>query len=171
MRLDVEVLDEFLVNGGGYHRMYICARGKADSDSEALDAVGDAYIKLVQRLAVLPRDVGSLAGYLCVIAQHRVYYNRNRDKQRRAVEMKAAQSPGEAPVDQYERIVERAVQFGCLGKMTARRSQALVFRYLDDLSTNEVADIMGISAGAVRHLLKEAKASLRDCLELRSTGP
>lgn len=45
-----------------------------------------------------------------------------------------------------------------------RQRTALVLKVLDDLDTDEVADAMGITPGAVRHHLHEARHTLRNAI-------
>jgi RNA polymerase sigma factor (sigma-70 family) len=45
-----------------------------------------------------------------------------------------------------------------------RQRVALALRYYDDLAPSEIAEIMGITEGAVRYHLHEARVRLRDAL-------
>jgi len=54
-----------------------------------------------------------------------------------------------------------------IGRLPAQQRIALSLFYLGGLSSAETGEAMGISAGAVRFHLHEARARLRACLEVR----
>lgn len=78
-----------------------------------------------------------------------------------AVERLGATIPDErdpdAPIDLAAAIAE----------LPTRQRVALALFYLDGLTSAEVGDVMGISAGAVRFHLHEARRRLRELLEVR----
>jgi RNA polymerase sigma-70 factor (TIGR02952 family) len=51
-----------------------------------------------------------------------------------------------------------------IGRLTEEQQQVLILRFFDELSTGEVADIMGKNSGAVRGLQFRALSALRDLL-------
>ena len=52
-----------------------------------------------------------------------------------------------------------------LAELSPRERACVVARYLDDLSTREVADRLGLSEGAVKRYLSDARAKLGDLLD------
>lgn len=51
-----------------------------------------------------------------------------------------------------------------IGRLTEEQQQVLILRFFDELSTGEVADIMGKNSGAIRGLQFRALSALRDLL-------
>jgi len=51
-----------------------------------------------------------------------------------------------------------------IGRLTEEQQQVLVLRFFEDLSTGEVAEIMGKRRGAVRGLQFRALSALREML-------
>jgi RNA polymerase sigma-70 factor (ECF subfamily) len=48
-----------------------------------------------------------------------------------------------------------------------QQRRALVLRFVEEMSANEVAAVLGITAGRVNHLVREARATLRKILRRR----
>lgn len=61
--------------------------------------------------------------------------------------------------------VERTDIRDALGLLTPRERACVVARYLDDLSTREVAERLGLSEGAVKRYLSDARARLGEVLD------
>lgn len=69
--------------------------------------------------------------------------------------------PAEAPTS------DRLDVLSALRALPERQRQAVVLHYLMDLSVTAVADVMGVSDGAIKAHLHRARAALRDALEVR----
>lgn len=68
-------------------------------------------------------------------------------------------------------VVERASLRFALGRLTANQRTAVVLRYVDDLSVDEVAALTGWSSGTVKTHTARGLAKLRDCLVFDETAP
>jgi RNA polymerase sigma-70 factor (sigma-E family) len=64
--------------------------------------------------------------------------------------------------------VERAAMMSALRRLPQRQREALVLRYYADLSEAQIADAMGISAGAVKSHASRGIAALRATMERSS---
>lgn len=58
-----------------------------------------------------------------------------------------------------------------LAALSPRERACVVARYLDDMSTREVADRLGLSEGAVKRYLSDARARLGDLLDDPGAAP
>lgn len=71
-----------------------------------------------------------------------------------------------------EVFVERAQDMGmladCLDKLPGQQRHAFSLRELDELTTEEVCEVLGISANNLGVLTFRAKTNLRECLEHKS---
>jgi RNA polymerase sigma-70 factor (sigma-E family) len=90
------------------------------------------------------------------VLRHRVVVDRNAPKP----------SP-DMPSAEHGAIVllERSAVVAALRTLPARQREALVLRYYGDMSEAQIADIMGISRGAVKSHTARAMSALRSVLE------
>jgi len=63
-----------------------------------------------------------------------------------------------------------AAAWAAVGRLPADRRRAVVLRFVDEMSTAEIAGVLGRSEGAVRVLLHRALRSVARDLETRGTG-
>ena len=62
-------------------------------------------------------------------------------------------------------VIERSAVIAALRTLPTRQREALVLRYYGDMSEAQIADIMGISRGAVKSHTARAMSALRSVLE------
>jgi RNA polymerase sigma-70 factor, ECF subfamily len=72
----------------------------------------------------------------------------------------------------YRRVTEHPLPvrdwlLQCIAELDGRAHEAIRLRYAKQLKTLEIAETMGLSAGAARVLLTRARTSLRTCMEER----
>lgn len=63
--------------------------------------------------------------------------------------------------DHAERVVERDQLWTLLRQLAPRQRAAVVLRYYEGLSDNEIADVLGCAVGTVRGQISRALATLR----------
>ena len=63
-------------------------------------------------------------------------------------------------LNERRRLVSR-----CIEQVRGRARRALQFRYVDDLKPSEIAQKLGIGAGAARMILMRARNTVRQCVE------
>ncbi|GAA3261287.1 SigE family RNA polymerase sigma factor [Nonomuraea helvata] len=68
---------------------------------------------------------------------------------------------GPAEPDFETDVARRSALWAAVGGLPARQRAALVLRYFDDLTPEQVADVLGCSAGSVKKQLSRALARLR----------
>jgi len=100
-----------------------------------------------------------------------VVAERHRARRRRPETPLEAAAELTAPLD-LERDVARRDEareaLGAIGRLTGDRRQALVLRFVDEMSTAEIAGILGRSEGAVRVLIHRALRSVARDLDGRA---
>ena len=90
------------------------------------------------------------------VLRHRVVIDRNAPKP--APDMPSAEHGAIA-------LLERSAVVSALRTLPPRQREALVLRYYGDMSEAQIADIMGISRGAVKSHTARAMAALKSILE------
>jgi RNA polymerase sigma-70 factor (ECF subfamily) len=145
------------------------------SRDDAADATQDAFLNVLRRLPELEGRELNFSAYLFTAARNASYDLIG--KRRRAVptdqvpEPTRAQEPGE-----LDRDPERAAMLTSLqadvreanGRLPERQREVLALRELEELSYDEIAEIMEMNRNAVAQLISRARIKLRD--ELRGTA-
>jgi RNA polymerase sigma factor (sigma-70 family) len=131
---------------------------------EAEDVVQEAVLRAFLSLSAL-RDAARFEAWLCGIA-----LNVARTRLRRAAteaRVLTATAPSGSAVDESRDLLEAVREAVAL--LPAGQREAVLLHYVDDLSCEEVADLLGSTPGAVRVRLHRARAQLRR--ELAIHGP
>ena len=136
------------------------------STSAAEEVVQEAFVGTYRRWHRL-RDPQAAAGYL----RSSVVNGCRSAHRHRVVEIRHRQPSDPAPAgpdEIAERREEDAVVMAVLATLPQRQREVLVLRYYLDASEAEIADLMGISRGAVKSHAHRGLATLRAGLEARS---
>jgi DNA-directed RNA polymerase specialized sigma subunit, sigma24 homolog len=64
----------------------------------------------------------------------------------------------------YEQVVEHQVMVRALAALPTRQRQVIVLRFFEDLSIEQTAESLGLSAGTVKSYTSRALARLRELL-------
>ena len=79
-------------------------------------------------------------------------------------------SPWKSPEQALERDEFWSVLDGCLGGLPRSLAQAFVLRELEEVDSERLCELLGLSPGNLRVRLHRARLLLRDCLETRWFG-
>lgn len=125
----------------------------------AEDVVQEVFASLPARVTALDNPRAYLTAAV---------FNKSRSVlRRRKVALRfrvSAQAPVEAADAVSLRRAEREVVLAAIRKLPDRQRQVVVLRYLEDLSPNEVAELLGITREAVSSSLNRAMVTLRTVL-------
>lgn len=125
------------------------------------DLVQDAFVRVAARLPSV-RDHASFGPYLrrtiINLARNRF---RRRDMERRFMSLLGMRREEAAAPDTDSSVVVR----NALQRLPFRQRAALALRYLEDLSEQEAADLLGCSTSAMNSLVARARTTLRHELE------
>lgn len=123
-----------------------------------------------------PADAGPEAStfrvWLFRIARN-VVANQRRTLRRRPTAPLEAAAAATAPDDVERRIVDRAeasAAWAAVARLPDDRRRAVVLRFVEEMSTAEIAGVLGRSEGAVRVLLHRALRTVARDLEKRGGG-
>ena len=127
----------------------------ADRDL-ARDAAQEAFARALRRWRKV-REMDRPDGWVYVVAmnQLRDHWRRNERRRERAPEL------GDGATDNTYAVATRLSVRDAIATLPARQRQAVVLRYLADLSLADVADAMGCATGTVKATLHQAMQSMR----------
>lgn len=129
----------------------LCGHDRARAE----DAVNDAFVKALDRWASV-RDMESPGGWVTRVALNNAKRS-FRVRGRRIRQHHADQAVVQTHVD--------AELWQAVSRLPNRQRQALVLRYVDDYSQQEVARELGISPGTAAATLNHARKNLRSAID------
>lgn len=147
-------------------RIYRFIRSQTPDDSVAEDLTAQTFFNALSSAGSF-RGRGSYRAWIFRIARNAVATWRTiRSKGPVAVdELPDPADPAPSPATAVVRGEERVFVRKLVSMLPPAQREVLSLRYLEDLSTEEVARITGRTRGAVRILLHRARMSLRSTLE------
>jgi len=152
-------------------RIYRFVRSQTRDDPTAEDLTAQTFFKALAGARSF-RGQGSYRSWIFRIARNTIATWRARHSKGPIVlaQVPEAADPGPSPsaaavADEEQRIVRLLVN-----TLPPAQREVLWLRYLDELTTDEVARVTGRTQGAVRTLLHRAIASLRRALNDRGLG-
>lgn len=130
------------------------------------DIAQEAFVRTAGRLTGL-RDAAAFEAYL-----RRTVVNLCRARRRRiAVDQRYLRQTAERHVvPPSSRTEDRDVLWTALGELPERQLAAVVLRYYEDLTEDQVADVLRCSPRAVNSLVSRAMATLRARVEADDEG-
>lgn len=141
---------------------FVC--GDADV---AADCVADAFERAYVRWRRVSRLEDPLGWVRRVAINRATDVHRRRSRGRRAIERLAGRPetarPAEVGLSEASAFRDSELA-AAVTDLSPQQRAVVALHYLDDLSVAEVADAMGLSAGAVKYHLHQARGRLRDRL-------
>lgn len=160
-------------------RIYTFCHRLVGSDQDAADATQDAFVKVLQRLPKLGDRELNFGAYLFTAARNASYDMIGKRKKAESVD--EIPEYGSQPVygemgDRLDLDPEKSAMLGALqlqvreanARLPERQREVLVLRELEELSYDEIAEIMGMNRNSVAQLISRARIKLRD--ELRGSA-
>ena len=146
---------------------------KVGNFAEAQDLTGQTFLKAFENIDSYElRDV-AFSSWLYRIAHNLVVDYFRRESKRENVpidEQPPAASTRGNPVETVMADMESERLYGAIRKLTHNQREVVVLKFIDNLSNGQVAEIMGISVGAVKSTQKRGLLSLNRILG-NSSGP
>src|SRR5438067_8766654 len=128
------------------------------------DLLQDVWLDVFRHVPRL-RDPAAFPAWLYRIARDRAY-RALRKKRPPAISLKEEELPGEVGDNGTEFTAEDAAAVhAALDELPAEQREALVLRFLEDMTYDEIARITGCELGTVRSRLYYSKRALRRVLE------
>jgi RNA polymerase sigma-70 factor (ECF subfamily) len=151
-------------------RLVRVARREGLGAEDALDAVQEAFfgfLGLPQARALVEEPAES-AKLLTVLARNvarnrRRRHDRSRPHLSDELALDGLPDTGPSVEETVAKAQEYALVVGCMATLTQIQHAVVTLRLLDDVPGEDVARMLGISAGNVAVLLSRAKQKLRSC--------
>jgi len=147
-------------------RLRYFLRKMLGQDQQAEDALQDVWLDVFKALAQL-KDVGAFPTWLYRIARDRAY----RLLRRRRVPIESI-DPRELEVIEAEEEFtpeDARVIHAALDQLSPERREALILRFIEDMSYEKMAEVAGVPVGTIRSRLHLAKRDLRRILETKDS--
>jgi RNA polymerase sigma factor (sigma-70 family) len=173
-------------DGQAFARLYDAYEGRiytfcfrlVGNEQDAQDAMQDAFLKVLQRLPSLQDRELNFGAYLFTAARNASYDVIGRRKKADAVDEipEAGARPVYGDASPLDLDPERTAMLGSLQesvrganeRLPERQREVLALRELEELSYDEIAEIMDMNRNSVAQLISRARIKLRD--ELRGSA-
>ncbi len=138
-----------------------CAYRTADATT-AEDLAAEVFLEAVRGIGRYQSRGTPFRAWL-----YRIAHNLTADEHRRRAREGAAALAGDAagPPDFAAAVAQRRDIQVALAKLTTDQQQVIILRFLEGLSLNETAAVLGRPAGAIKSLQHRAVGRLRTLLE------
>jgi RNA polymerase sigma-70 factor (ECF subfamily) len=154
-----ERLEEFLRND--YRRCVVIVSLLCDNVQTAEDCVAEAAAGLYAQLAKGSQIDNPAAWVVAVASNHARSLRRRAAFARRKHHLLTTQSTVPDPAD----VLRNEPLMAAVGRLPPRQRHAVVRHYLLDQPIKTIADAVGVSEGAIKNALFEARRSLAAALE------
>jgi RNA polymerase sigma-70 factor (ECF subfamily) len=147
-------------------RLFYYIRRLADNEEDAWEILQQTWFKVIQKIDSL-RQPRTLAVWLYQIARNTaINHLRDKIKKRHLLEDKKSEAPVNVEEDDNTFRFDDAdrVHYG-LGRLSLPYREVLTLHFLEELSIDQIAEIVNIQPGTVKSRLYYAKQALRAVLE------
>jgi RNA polymerase sigma-70 factor (ECF subfamily) len=151
-------------------RLAAIARREGITASDALDVVQDAFHTLLSRpdsqaLRDRPEEAARLLATIVRNAARNARRRHHRSRVHVDVEATPLPAAEPAPDDALEQAIEVEQLVGCMAKLGDVHRHVVTLRILEELSGDEAARTLGLTAGHVAVLLHRARKELERCMQ------
>lgn len=149
-----------LVYESYFDRVFSYALARCQRRDESEDLTAEIFVAALRGLNRYRG--GSFSAWLFRVARNRLL-NFERDEAKR----RYAQLPPDlaAPTDFTEAVQAKEVVWSLIPKLSRKQQEAITLKFAADLTTGEVAEVMGMNSPAVKMLLVRGLRRLRELAE------
>ena len=151
-------------------RLFYYVRRLVDDEQDAWDILQEIWLRVLRGIRRL-REPRSLPTWLYSIARNTAMSHLRVEYASRALlEEDKNLSSIETSAEEFSVEDTEQVHYG-LGKLTLPHREVLTLYFLQDLTVEEIAEVLGVPPGTVKSRLYYAKRALRDVLEQEACPP
>jgi RNA polymerase sigma-70 factor (ECF subfamily) len=144
-------------------RLFYYVRRLVDDEEDAWDILQEIWVRVLRGIRRL-RDPRSLPSWLYTIARNTAMSHLRLEYAHRPLQVESENLlRSEESAEEFRFEDAQQVHYG-LSKLTLAHREVLTLYFLQDLSVEEIAEVLGVPAGTVRSRLYYAKRALRDVL-------
>jgi len=137
-------------------------RRLVDNADLADELFQDTWLTVIRKIDTLA-DPGKFAMWLYQIARNRVYEEFRR--KRRVMDLDESLEAPENPEEEALSFDDAAKLHRCLGELKPLQKEVLMLRFIEQMSYEQIAEVLGCNIGTVRSRIHHAKQALREKLE------
>ena len=140
-------------------------------DDLAEDVTHDAFIELWERPERFDPAKASLQSWLRTIAHRRAIDRIRSRESSRARDLRIGsreQESGDAGIDAVDTVLMRPLLMTALAGLSAKQRDAVVLRYLHELTGPELADRLGVTVGTAKTRARDGVLALKTLLSPRA---
>jgi RNA polymerase sigma-70 factor, ECF subfamily len=153
------------------HRARLLAYARRDGleGEEALDAVQDCFVSFLKLPVArsVARDGSDAIKLLTVLLRHDIQNRLRLRTRRRKAQLTLMQEQTEQQSDTSEELLARYEELarvhGCILRMAELQRRVIMLSLVDQAPHEDIAEVLGVSAGYVRVLLHRAREHVRTC--------
>lgn len=134
------------------------------NEDDALDAVQEVFLTLQKKLDTFRGDAALMTWVYRVTTNHCLNVLRSRHTRQRSLESMAHMQSFGSVIETSTALERRNLLTRLLAEVGERNVQAAVHFYCDEMSQEEIAQILGISERSVRKALKKVREHAGDAL-------
>jgi len=157
---DRQALAELIERYGPPVRYFI--RRLVDNADLADELFQDTWLTVIRKIHTLGNPE-RFTVWLYRIARNRVYQEFRRRRQ--VVELDESMEAPENPEEEVLSFEDAAKLHQCLGELKPLQKEVLTLRFIEQMSYEEIAEVMDCNVGTVRSRIHHAKQALREKLE------
>lgn len=148
---------------GWERQLFYYIRGLVDREQDAWDVLQETWLRVVRDIGSL-RDPRALPAWLYTIARNRVLsHGRAVAKDRKYLD---CGEDVEYSVSEEDSSFEDAeAVHHALGKLTVCHREVLILYFMEDLSIDEIAEVLRVRPGTIKSRLHFAKRALKAILQ------
>lgn len=153
-----------------YHgRLLYYVRKWVGNDEQAKDILQIVWLDVFQTIGTL-RSADAFSVWLYRIARNKAVQHIRRDSQLVTLDPRQLEEAVDEPEPELDESNARNINRG-LERLNPLHRDVLVLRFLEEMSYEEIADVVGCSVGTVRSRIHYAKKSLKTLLEEMNHEP
>lgn len=140
-------------------QMYCTARTILGNDEDCADAIQETIVKAFQKLDTLKKDKYAKTWLM------RILINECYNLIRRESRLVSLENLSELPERQQKEETDYSDLYQAVNALKDELKLPVVLYYTEDFSIREIAEILGVSEGAVQKRLARARGKLKAALE------
>jgi len=151
-------------------RLFYYVRRLVGREDDAWDVLQETWLHVVRGIGSL-REPRGFPKWLYTIARN-VAMSRLRRRYADEAHLAEPENLGEidAPVETFT-LEDAELVHAALGKLSLAHRDVLTLHFMEDLTIEEIAEVLGVPAGTIKSRLHYAKRALRAALEQEGVRP